>query len=237
MNVLVDYIKNSPSTLMISLSILVNILLVWKLRDMINIFTKKQAMLFGVLLTLFGIGSISFFYQLSGWIMPGILHSGIFGLFCFGVLLMYLISRVSLKRFGDMLDVFAVLMSVYGALNRICCLITGCCSGVELPWGDLHWPNRELEVAFFLISFFVLMHFRTTTKFPGQMFLYFMIGYGAFRFLNEFLSKGQELFYGLKIAHIWSFLCVAVGISVYSELSLRVERNKRHKKNGGNLRC
>lgn len=233
---LLDYLKTSPSTFVIPLAYLIDILLVVKLRNMLDISKKTHAVLVGVIMTTAGRYAISFFYQLSGILMPDILHSGIFGLFCLGVLFIYVFSCIIRKPVGKMLDVFAIIMSVYGALNRLNCVIIGCCGGVDL-WGNLQWPNRMLEIAFFAAAFFVLMQYKEKTQFHGQLFLWLMTGYGVFRFLNEFLSRGQVLFCGLKIAHIWAFLCSAIGFSIYSEMILRVEKNSHRKKNGGKLKC
>ena len=233
---LINYIKTNPSVLITPLEFLFSILLTWKLRDMISIVDKKQAVLYGVVMTFLGGRSIGWFYQLGVLLMPDILHSGIFGLFCFGVLFVYLASRLCRKDFGNMLDYFAIIMSVYGAVNRLNCVIIGCCGGINL-WGSLRWPNRILEIVFFLAAFVVLIRCKEKRRFHGQLFLWLMTGYGIFRFLNEFLSRGQVLFCGLKIAHIWAFLCAAIGFSIYSEMILRVENSSQRKKNGGNLKC
>lgn len=230
---MISFIENNIGTIVLVAALAASIPIAIFLREMIEIKSQRDAGLFGVMLMFLGTRCIGFFYQLCGWIMPGILHSGVFGIFCFGVIVVWLLSKLMRRNFGKMLDFFAILMALYGALNRVCCLVNGCCSGVNFGRASLSWPNRELEVLFFFAAFVLLLLFRHKRKFTGQLFLLLMIGYGLFRFFNEFLSKGQEILYVLKIAHIWSFLCVAIGFSVYVELNLRADKLVNRKKHGG----
>lgn len=196
---------------------------VWRYRELADIKTKRKALLFAVILVGCSTTAVSLFYNVSMALIPGILHSGVFGFFCFGAGFIFVFSKLAHRKYGKMLDIYAIVSSVYGVFNRLCCVVNGCCSGKKL-FDSFFWPNRELEILYFIIIFFVLAKQQTSKKFDGQSYLVFMMSYCAFRFVNEWFSLGQNLFNGVQIAHLWSVFFVICGYSIYIELKQHSER-------------
>jgi len=93
-------------------------------------------------------------------------------------------------------DWFALVAPVGITLGRIGCWLHGCCHGIECPpgWftvqdatGIARWPSVQLEMLFNLFFLTVVTALRHWKVLLGQHFHLYLIAYGAFRFLHEFL--------------------------------------------------
>ena len=93
-------------------------------------------------------------------------------------------------------DWFALIAPLGIALGRVGCLVHGCCLGKRCPpswWtirdarGISRWPAVPMEIAFNLAAIAVLMYLRRHRLLPGQHFHLYLIAYGLFRFLHEFM--------------------------------------------------
>lgn len=81
-------------------------------------------------------------------------------------------------------------------LGRIGCLLHGCCPGqvCERHWytvndveGVARWPAVALEIIFNLIAIGALFILRRRQILSGQHFHLYLIAYGLFRFVHEFM--------------------------------------------------
>ena len=81
-------------------------------------------------------------------------------------------------------------------LGRIGCLLHGCCPGqvCERHWytvndaeGVARWPSVALEIIFNLIAIGALFILRRRQILSGQHFHLYLIAYGLFRFMHEFM--------------------------------------------------
>ena len=81
-------------------------------------------------------------------------------------------------------------------LGRIGCLLHGCCPGqvCERHWytvndaeGVARWPSVALEIIFNLIAIGALFILRRRQILSGQHFHLYLIAYGLFRFVHEFM--------------------------------------------------
>ncbi len=89
-------------------------------------------------------------------------------------------------------DRFATILPVPLILGRIGCLHAGCCTGIICPFGK--WPSVPVEIAFQLFSILALWIMRKRSILPGQHFHLYLIAYGLFRFLHEFLRATPKPF-------------------------------------------
>lgn len=117
-------------------------------------------------------------------------------------------------------DLFAVVVPVGIILGRIGCLLHGCCQGQECApawWTlqDVHgvsrWPAVPAEIGFNLITVGSFLIIRRRQILPGQHFHLYLIGYGTFRFLHEFLRATPRISYGLSGYHWASLACMGLG--------------------------
>jgi phosphatidylglycerol:prolipoprotein diacylglycerol transferase len=99
-------------------------------------------------------------------------------------------------------DWFALIAPFGIALGRIGCLVHGCCPGKRCPpawWtirdahGISRWPAVPVEIGFNIAAILVFIGLRRRNLFPGQHFHLYLIGYGCFRFLHEFLRATPRL--------------------------------------------
>lgn len=93
-------------------------------------------------------------------------------------------------------DWFALIAPIGILLGRIGCLVQGCCRGVSCAqsWytiqdhaGISRWPSVQVEMLFNLAAIVTFFLLRKRDVLRGQHFHLYLIGYGAFRFVHEFL--------------------------------------------------
>jgi phosphatidylglycerol:prolipoprotein diacylglycerol transferase len=99
-------------------------------------------------------------------------------------------------------DWFALIAPVGIILGRVGCLLHGCCLGTvcQPAWftlkdaaGTARWPAVPVEIAFNIFAIFAFFILRKNRKLAGQHFHLYLIAYGLFRFLHEFLRDTPRL--------------------------------------------
>jgi phosphatidylglycerol---prolipoprotein diacylglyceryl transferase len=99
-------------------------------------------------------------------------------------------------------DWFALIAPVGIAVGRVGCLLHGCCLGsvCEPAWftlkdkeGVARWPAVPVEILFNIVVMGVFFVLRRKRRLAGQHFHLYLIGYGAFRFIHEFLRDTPKL--------------------------------------------
>ena len=100
-------------------------------------------------------------------------------------------------------DWFATIAPVGIILGRIGCWFHGCCVGkvCQPAWftvndaaGVARWPSVPVEILFNVAMVVVFVLLRRACKLSGQHFHIYLIAYGVFRFLHEFLREEPKLF-------------------------------------------
>jgi phosphatidylglycerol---prolipoprotein diacylglyceryl transferase len=117
-------------------------------------------------------------------------------------------------------DLFAIVAPIGIILGRIGCLLHGCCLGVECapgPWSmrDIHgidrWPAVPVEILFNVAALGSFLFLRFRGRLPGQHFHLYLMSYGIFRFIHEFVRATPRLAGGFT-GYQWAALaCVALG--------------------------
>ncbi len=126
-------------------------------------------------------------------------------------------------------DWFAVIVPIGIMLGRIGCFLNGCCLGRACApsWytiNDVHgvarWPAVPVEFLFNALMLGVILLFRWGKIMPGQLFHFYLIAYGLFRFFHEFLRDTPSIagpFSGYQFA--------ALAVAVLGGIGFLVRRN------------
>lgn len=126
-----------------------------------------------------------------------------YGSFLFAVPAMLIYFRKNKLPVYEMLDVMAITTCLVHSFGRIGCFLAGCCYGhptdsiLAVSFHNeacyakpLHTPLHptQLYEAFFILTvMFLLLYLRAKRKFPGQLFLLYLLFYAFGRFLIEYL--------------------------------------------------
>ena len=120
-------------------------------------------------------------------------------------------------------DWFAFIAPAGIIIGRIGCLTYGCCLGrvCEPAWytmndatGTPRWPAVPAEIVFNVLAIVVFYFLRRARKLSGQHFHLYLMAYGAFRFVHEFLRDTPRLagpITGYQIAALAVFALGAIG--------------------------
>ena len=118
-------------------------------------------------------------------------------------------------------DWFAWIVPLGVILGRIGCWTSGCCQGVLCTpaWftlrdftGAARWPAVPVEILFNLFALGMLAWLRRSGRLPGQHFHLYLIGYGSFRFLHEFLREEPKVLGPLSGYQLAALLVLGLGI-------------------------
>ena len=148
-------------------------------------------------------------------------------------------KRPAFQLQGRLMDVISILpvgLTLAHGFGRIGCFFAGCCYGIptdsflgvqfpHLP-GPVH-PTQLYEAAFLFILSFIMLMLYVKKNFQQNMGVY-LISYGIFRFLIEYI-RGDERgsFVGdLSPSQFWSIVMVVVGI-VLIVLTVPISKKRR----------
>lgn len=107
-------------------------------------------------------------------------------------------------------DLFAPAVAAGMAVGRVGCLLTeplGTPSA--LPWAVAgQHPSHAYEIGFHLVSLVLIVRYGHRVAKRGAVFTFWLLGYGVFRFGNEFLRENPDMWLGLSGSQL--FLLVSV---------------------------
>ena len=146
-----------------------------------------------------------------------------------GVATFMLIYAIFRKRFeGRLIDSISIIpcsILIGHAFGRVGCFFAGCCYGaptdsflgVVFPGvsGGARHPTQLYEAAFLFLLFAICSFLLLKFKFRHNMSVY-LIAYGTFRFLIEFVRDDDrgELVSGISPSQFWSLGLIAAGIGL-----------------------
>jgi len=118
-------------------------------------------------------------------------------------------------------DTFALPLALAMAVGRLGCFFNGCCAGLPtaLPWGvdfgdgvRCH-PTQLYECVFHLIMAGVLWELMRRNWLRNQRLKLYLIAYGCFRFLTEFIRPEPRGWLGLTF-YQWVALFLIVAMTI-----------------------
>lgn len=169
-----------------------------------------MALLISVLHTLIGVLCVKFFAFLEGGGFSGM---SIYGAVFFLPLIYWGGAKLTKRNVSDVFDIFTICVIVTLFFARINCLMAGCCLGLIIPGTELmRFPTREAELLFYIVLYISLRKKVGKKQYTGKIYPYYMVSYGAFRFVVEFFRESEMRLSWFHISHVWSLL--AIGGSV-----------------------
>jgi len=149
-----------------------------------------------------------------------------------------IVARIKKISFWKTADLIAPYIALGQAIGRIGCFLNGCCYGkiVSSGW-KVQFPGETvtrmpvqiyLSIGLFLL-FFVLLKFRQKQFFSGSVFAMYLIAYGMFRFLMDYL-RGDELVVisGIRLSQMISMGTFLCGVLIFIVLKNKMKNNSRH---------
>lgn len=170
-------------------------------------------------------GSDGSFFDLPAWMIDGkTVTTGLMGAYL-AVELMKLALGIRVKT-GDS---YALPLALALAVGRWGCFFHGCCFGspTDLPWGVAfhdgipRHPTQLYEVAFHLTMAGVLGLLMYFGLLRLQLLKLYLIAYGVYRFLTEFIRPEPLWALGLTF-YQWVCLVLIVGLAVQWWLDRRL---------------
>ncbi len=179
---------------------------------------------FGVLHVILGVLCVRAFafMESAGHSNPGAMS--LFGAVFFMPLAYWAGAKIFKRKTAEVFDIFAICMIFTLFCARINCLVSGCCLGRVMDASTgLRWPTREAELVYYVI-FLVLMLPRVKKAVTGgRVYPLYMLSYGLVRAVLEVFRESSSK--GIwHISHIWAFISIALGASVYIEIKNRKGR-------------
>lgn len=118
-------------------------------------------------------------------------------------------------------DSFALPLALALAVGRWGCFFHGCCYGspTQLPWGIdfgdgiARHPTQAYESLFHLTMAFVLIQIVRRGWFQNQRLKLYLIVYGIYRFLTEYIRPEPEYALGLTY-YQWVAVVMVIGLSM-----------------------
>ncbi len=125
-------------------------------------------------------------------------------------------------------DRFAALLPFTLATGRVGCLLAGCCGGLPYDgWGAVHdaagvarYPTQLIEIVFQLavgVAFQLMVRRRVLC---GHLFAVYLMMYGAFRFLTEFIRDTPKFFDGYSGYQLLSVVMILLGAAFFLKRKL-----------------
>jgi prolipoprotein diacylglyceryltransferase len=130
-------------------------------------------------------------------------------------------------------DRFAAVLPFTIAIGRIGCLTAGCCGGLPCdgwyciagPDGISRYPTQVFEMIFQVsMGVLFILLIRRGVWF-GRLFSFYLVAYGVFRFLTEFLRATPKFFGILSSYQLLSLLMIALGAAFFLKRTLAPPRS------------
>ncbi len=146
---------------------------------------------------------------------------GFDGLSLFGAIFLtpfvsYCASGFKLKRTALLLDLCAGFGLILLAAVRFGCFIEGCCEAQTFFYKNyvpIILPVQLFEVTLDLILLDICFEIEHRQKNHGYLYPILLTGYGAYRFLLEFLRKTEKTIVGFSYGQIYALASVLLGIT------------------------
>ncbi|MBR2534311.1 MAG: prolipoprotein diacylglyceryl transferase [Erysipelotrichaceae bacterium] len=154
-----------------------------------------------------------------------------YGAVLFAPILMVLFGLLLKIKPLDMLDMCAPAGCIALVFMKIQCKITGCCYGKILRYEPngrpVRFPSQIVEMIFGIILLIIIMMIIQSKKEKGYVYAWFLLLYGASRFVLNLFRDTEPFVLNLSAGCFWSIISVIIGGTV---LYLKKVKEKRYVK-------
>lgn len=122
-------------------------------------------------------------------------------------------------------DKFALVIPMGIIIGRLGCLSHGCCGGIIFENG-VQWPAVPVEIGFNVIIWYVMYQLFQRQRMQNQLFHFYLMTYGVFRFSHEFLRVTPKVILGLSGYQWIALLMAVIGVIAYKTRQQKLLQNK-----------
>jgi len=148
-----------------------------------------------------------------------------FGAVLLAPLLTWITAKLINEPYGAVMDIHAPAVCIMLAVQKVGCIISGCCGGMIFAYaanGDpIRFPSQIVECAAALFLCLALFWMLDKEKNRGLLLPWFMVLYGVSRFVLNLLRETTPVFLGMAIGNIWSIVSVVIGVAMYELIRKR----------------
>ncbi len=185
-----------------------------------------KALLASLVHTVFGVLCVTTFAMLESLRLSAFGNLSIFGATFFMPILFFAFAKLGKRDMADVFDIGTISMMFTLMCSRFNCIVTGCCKGLPLfHSATLRWPTRELEIIFYIVLILILGLSVKRGKSNGKNYPIYMIAYGAFRFIIEWVRVYDAPSF-IHRAHIWAIISLFLGISILAEIKNKQKKQR-----------
>lgn len=216
---MLEFLKSDRHMLMLILAVGTVFTYFWLMlfREKLR-FNALTALVAAVVHTAFGVLCVMTFAMLEAFDVKAFGNLSIFGATFFMPLLFFAFAKLGKRNTAEVFDIGCISMMFTLMCSRFNCLVGGCCYGISFfGSATLQWPTRELEILFYIILMIILGTRVKKQTSNGWNYPIYMIAYGAFRFVIEWVRhySGNSV---IHKAHIWAVISLCLGISILAEI-------------------
>lgn len=212
------FIQNHSLILLLALATSASLVWICVMRDRLGI-NLAGAIVLAVVHTIYGVFAVRFFAVIEGLGNPSVAGvMSLYGGMAFMPLLYLLVIKLTKKPAKDVFDILTVSLVSTLFFARINCMVAGCCQGAHVFTFDQRWPTREFELVYYV--WFLAMYTPSVYEGAGdgKVFPTYMLSYGVFRFVIEFLRESTRAMGPFHISHLWSLIAIGLGMGILSEM-------------------
>lgn len=174
-------------------------------------FVRWKVILSAVCLTITGVTGASYMFFIESGHMGGV---SFYGALFFAPVVMAVLAAVLRIPVGRMLDICAPAECIMLALLKIRCIYFDCCNGIvlyETEQVSVRFPSQVTELITALCIMFVLIRFIKENRYENQIYAWYMVIYGATRFVLNAFRETTPFVWILPAGSFWSIISVIVG--------------------------
>ena len=187
-----------------------------------------KSILLSLSMALIGLGGSEFWFWIENGQFGG---RSVYGAIFMAPLLIYPVAKALHLAYSDAMDFIVPAGCLTLVLIKYQCVQDGCCQGRILYTDQdgifVRFPSQYVEALIFALLLIVLYVMAWKKIAAGKIYPWFLILYGASRFLLNILRDEWTTFEGfLPYGNIWSLVAIAIGFVWIWVLNHRNAREK-----------